>query len=200
MTTEQTLETLRLRLLRLVAGLLFVLGFLSVGAGSRGFSDWVFGYVGSVLSRAELAVRYLLIAQAKALGSQRGYEATHAMLSEALAQTRPVPEDTLTLADCRARLRALQAVLENVPRHALRLLRRISRQICGTGFAEALSLETWGCTFLRGWRLAAQRIERPPDKRLRDAWIFEPLPGLRAGGVGIGRRSNPRGARAIPLF
>jgi len=159
---ERAIETQRLRLLRLVAGLFVALGFLSVGPVSRGFLVWVCGFVDSVLSRAEVAARYLMIAQAK----QMGGEVDRGRLSEIFTHDFDRPETGISVADCRARLRALKAVLTDLPRHALRLLRRITNQSQREVSADQPLPRPgeWLIERLQNWRLARIRIERPPDQ------------------------------------
>ena len=184
MDIERTLETQRLRLLRIVAGLVVVVGVLALGPVSRGFSVWVCGYVGSVLSRAELAARYLVIAQARLIAAQRGCDLDVSRFSETLVQSYAPPETASGVAEIRVRLRALRAVLMNVPRYALRLLRRIEKQVSGSGSRPSPRFDPCRSSDLCARRRAAIRIERPPDKGLFASLLISPLPGFRAGGVG----------------
>ena len=168
MDREQAIETQRRRLLRLVAGLIAAVGFLSVGPVSRSFSVWACGFVGSILSRTEAAVRYLVIAEARGMMAGRGVAFDCSSFTESLSRASDEPEAHPSFADCRARLRALQAVLTDLPRHALRLVRRIEKQnrraVCADrplSRPDAL-LSAFLCT----WRLAENRTERPPDKVL----------------------------------
>jgi len=123
---ERALETQRLRLLRMVAGLVVLVGFLSAHPVSRGFSIWTCRFVGSILSRAEAAARYLVIAQARML-------------------------------------KALRAILMDLPRHALRLLRRIEKQSRVDTHQPSPYPDTRLSTSCHDWRLAGNRIDRPPD-------------------------------------
>jgi len=163
-TIEQAIETQRLRLLRLVAGLFAVVGFLSVGSVSRSFSIWACGFVDTILSRAELATRYLVIVQARRLAKRYSANSDINRLLARLECASDAPETELSVANCRARLKALQAVLIDLPRHALRLLRRIGKQSLRDGFADQRVPRRSGCvsTDLCDMWLV-DRIERPPD-------------------------------------
>lgn len=164
MELKRTLETQRLRLLRFVAGLLVLIGFLALGPISRGFSARLCGYVGSLLSQVDAAARCLVVAQACLIASRRGMTLDRGRLA-AFAAGRMVEDADISPAECRRRLVALCRVLLDLPRHALRLLHRIEKQARRTG-----RVRSWPCPTRaapanpRAWRHAAPRIERPPDK------------------------------------
>ena len=139
MDLERGIETQRLRLLRILAGLVVLLGFLSVGPVSRGFSGAVCGFVGSVLSRAEAAARYLVIAQARLIVARRGMDWDRSRFSDARARIFVADETDVSLAECRARLSALRAILTNLSRHALRVIRRIEKRMRGADCPDRLS-------------------------------------------------------------
>lgn len=163
---ERAIETQRLRLLRIVAGLVAAVGVLSVGPVSRGFSVWACGFVGSILSRAEAAARYLVIAQARQIAARNGFDGDYSRFSVAFIPAFPACETDVSLCDIRQRLRAVQAVLMDVPRHALRLLRRIEKRMRrAAGADRPVPRPDAGLSAsLRDWRLAENRIERPPDQ------------------------------------
>ena len=186
MDFERTLETKRLRLLRLVAGLIVLLGFVSVGPVSRVFTGAVCGFVGSILSRAEACAQYMVIVQARLMVARNGMNWDRSRFSEPLARVFLAEETDVSLSECRARLRALRALLLNLPRHALRLIRRIERQMRRAAQTKQTSPCPAGHPFawLCEWHLAAIRIERPPDK-IRAAFpLISPPPDCRAGGAG----------------
>ena len=166
MDLERTLETQRLRLLRLVAGLVVLVGVLSVGPVSRVFSVLICRYVGSVLSRAEEAARYLVIAHAYRVVARSGFDVDRSLISESLDRAVSADCADVSLPACRRRLKVLRAVLADLPRHALRLLCRIEKQNRRTMRVDHSSpcpnarLSASLCQ----WRLAGNRIERPPDK------------------------------------
>jgi len=161
---ERTLETQRLRLLRLVAGLVLLIGFLSVGPVSRGFSVAICRYVGSVLSRAEMAARYLVIAQAHRMVALGAFQGQRSQISESLAHAFVKTHADVSPSECQRRLKALRALLLDLPSHALRLLRRIEKQNRRKGRTDLPSPhpETPLFASLFNWRLAENRIERPP--------------------------------------
>lgn len=162
---ERALDIQRLRLLRIIAGLVLLLGFLSVGPVSRGFSVWACGFVGSVLARAEAAARYLVIAHAYRLAARGGFDVDRKQLAACAARVSIADAD-VSLADCQRRLRVLRMVLKDLPRAALRLLRQIVKQARRTG-AERAFLPAPEVRLLGSpcdWRLARTRIDRPPDR------------------------------------
>ena len=164
MDTVRAIDSQRLRLLRLLVGLVVALGFLSVGPVSRGFSAWVCGLVGSVLSRAELAGRYLVIAQARLMAARNGDDLEYSRFAGAFTSEFTACETELSPCDLRQRLKALQEVLMDLPRHALRLLRRIGKHMrSASGSHDVPCFDPRLPGALRAWRLAGNRIERPPE-------------------------------------
>ena len=164
MDFEQAIETQRLRLLRLVAGLIVLLGFLSVGPVARGFSVSVCRFVGSVLSRAEAAARYLVMAQAHSMVAQSGFHVRQSQLSACFERVFAADESDLSVAECQRRMRVLRAVLKDLPRSARSLLRQIAKHARRTGRVLPVSPrpEARLPAPLCAWRLAQARIERPP--------------------------------------
>ena len=164
MDIERALETQRLRLLRVIAGLVVLLGFLSVGPVSRGFSVWVCGFVGPVLARAEAAARYLVIAHAYRMAGRSGFDLDRRQISESFAGAFVTDDPDVSLLECQRRLKALRAVLMDLPLHALRLLRRIEKQRRRAMRADQASpdMDADISESLCQWRLAGNRIERPP--------------------------------------
>jgi len=163
MDIERTLETQRHRLLRIVAGLVVLLGVLAVGPVSRQFSDWVLGFVECVLSRAEAAVQYLVVTQACLMAGQCGLDVKRSQIAMPFAPEWNSDEADVSLIDCRQRLRVLRLVLGDLPRHALRLLRRIARQCRGAGRQLSVRFDLCCAASVHDWHLPANCIERPPD-------------------------------------
>jgi len=181
---ERTLETQRLKLLRIVAGLVVAVGFLALGPVSRVFSERGLGFVGSVLARAEAAARNLVITQVCLIAGRRGL-ALDCSLMVALSGADLVPEDTdVSWAACQRRLKVLRAVLSNLPRQALRLLRRIAKHARRKVRSHSQRFDPCHSISLRGGRRVAIRIERPPDKRCFSSLSILPLPECRVGGAG----------------
>ncbi len=168
MNFERAIESQRLKLLRLVAGLVVLVGVLSLGPISRGFSISACGFLRAMLSCAETAAQYLVIAQARLMEARSGSAINQSQFSEALAHAFVADEKDVSLSECRERLKALLAVLTNLPRHAARLIRRIEKQLRGVISLCQLSprLEKHPSPALRDRQLARPRIERPPDKGL----------------------------------
>jgi len=137
---ERTLETQRLRLLRLVAGLVLLIGFLSVGPVSRGFSVAICRYVGSVLSRAEMAARYLVIAQAHRMVALGAFQGQRSQISESLAHAFVKTHADVSPSECQRRLKALRALLLDLPARDARIcLRRTRRRL----FSHRCSIGGW---------------------------------------------------------
>lgn len=148
---EQSLETQRVRLLRLLAGWIAMLGVLSFGPVALPLPQWI---------RAELATQFLV--QAAALNKATSGLAVSVPL-EAVRGRRvvEVPSARALL----GRMEALRDVLENLPRYARRLLQ--VRNAAG----EALDFSVPPCLGPALGQLATinpdwtpPRIERPPDK------------------------------------
>ena len=194
MEIEHGIATQRLRLLRLLAGLLVAVAFLSAAPFSTAYRQWLRGFVFSVLTRAEAAAQCLVIAQARILAYQRGVNFEPAQCLHAVG---PASDEKMpTLAALRRRISALRAVLNNLPRHGMRLLRRM-RGICVEGSGKTRLGFIWDvCDGLGAWRMGADPIERPPDKPLRfvfTAFSLPPVSGREALAVG---RAVERIARA----
>lgn len=154
-----------LKLLRIIAGLLTVVTFVSLVPFSCECRRWVREMVFSVLSRAECAAHHLVIAQARLMAGQQGLSVDPERLFHAAATRRSPVAALPTVRGLWVRLRALRALLLDLPRHGDRLLRRALRRL-------SEQPKTRGFTpieppMLRVWRLAAVRVERPPDRRLR---------------------------------
>jgi len=185
LSVEQGIAIQRLRLLRLVAGLLLSIAVLSVAPFSMNCRRHVRGWVFSFLTRAESAAQALVIAQAAVVARRRGLR--FASQSFFGSGEKPVAEPALSdellpsFGALRQRLRALRALLENLPRRGLRLLRRVIGERAGQGDERAV----FYCDPpLHAFRLATDPIERPPDKGsvLRRGGYFPPS-RTRAGGV-----------------
>ena len=184
MDFERTLEAQRLKLLRIVAGLFVVVGVLSVGPVSRGFSIWVCGFVGSILSRAEAAARCLVFAQVGSLIARSGMDLDRSRFSECLARVFIADDADVSLPDYRGRLKVLRTVLTDLPSHAARLIRRIQKHMRRMNRAcrPLPRPDRNDLASLRVWTLTKVRIERPPDKWMALSGLIQPPPETRAGG------------------
>ncbi len=186
MDIERTLETQRHRLLRIVAGLVVAVGVLALGPVSHRFSDWTLSFVGSILTRAEAATRYLLIAQACLMVDRCGLDIDRSQISIPLAPALGMDDTKISVSESRRRLKALRAMLLDLPRYALRLLHRIEKQIRRAMGADRTSRDGYPshCSVLDAWHLTVIRIERPPDKIVPASLFRSPPPVIRAGGKG----------------
>ena len=87
------------------------MGVLALGPISRGFSEWTLRFVGSVLSRAEMAARYLLMTQAHLMVGRCGFEIDRTLIAEALASGFVSNEAEVSVYETLRRLSALRALL-----------------------------------------------------------------------------------------
>jgi len=167
----------------MVAGLIVLVGFLSVGPVSRRFSIWTAEFVGSVLSRAEVAAQYLVIAHAYRIVARNGIDVDRRQISESLCRTFVTDDAGASVSACLRRLRALRVVLMDLPRSARRLLRRIEKQNCGAmgvgPFSSCFDTRLWAS--LCDWRLVENRVERPPDDGRAASPSLLPPSGFRTG-------------------
>jgi len=165
---EHGIATQRLRLSRLVAGLLLAVNFLSFLPFSSESRHWLQRALLSVLTRAECAAYYLVIAQAGVLAVRAGVferpSQFYAAMGDLGGPDFSSCEAGSYFAPLERRLKILRAMLADLPRYAVRLLRRVlsageSRtRARGASFAVGFEVR------LSGLRLAAEPIEKPPDK------------------------------------
>ncbi len=181
---ERALEVQRHRLLRVLVGLVLAVGFLSAGPVSHAFSRWVREGLSSLLSRAELATQYLVVVQARLIAERSGESLDlQKMIDIAHSNSaRAGSEDCVC--SLRRRLRAVQTLLNDLPRQGQRLLRRIERAMRRVvSGALALLCPEPQPSFDTAWRIAQTRIERPPDREGLDVMAKYPSPRCRAGGT-----------------
>jgi len=154
---ERAIDTQRVALLRLLTGLVVALAVVSLAPVASRVPHWVRAYVASVLSRAEIAAGYLLIAAARSVcGVRLPVSAGAGALGCAGFA------DELSNAAFLRRIRRLQAVLKDLPKRARRLVRRLAGLQCTAPKAGyAVTFEA----LLAGKPPALSRIERPPDRR-----------------------------------
>ncbi len=186
MDIERTLETQRLKLLRIVAGLLVLVGVLAVGPVSRRFSVWTLGFVGSILSRAEAAARYMTVTQACLMADRCGLGVDRRQIAVPVVPVIAANDTVLSTDECRRRLRVLRATLSNLPRHALRLLRQIARRIHRSAKGCSPRVVICRSAAIQAWQHATKRIERPPDKRAPISSFLAPPPVPRREAQAVG--------------
>jgi len=185
---EEGIATQRLRLFRLVAGLLITVMFVAAVPFSCAFRGWIAGNVASVLSRAECAARNLVVAQAGLMAARRGIRVSPDQFFAALGASCDVSfdpdEQVPSLKALRLRLKRLCRVLNDLPRCGARLLRRLIGPCSDRsgGLRQPVPV----CPSFNEVRVVPDRIERPPDKmrRLFESGSLPPPSRCRAGGVG----------------
>lgn len=143
MEIGRRLETQRLALLRLVAGWLAGFAVLYVVPLAPAWSRRVRHYLHGLLQDAEAAAQFLVIARAHLIAKARG-GADWPMLRPALPLSAPLAngEEPPSMAELRARLRALRFLLRNLPRHGLRKLRRMAGDAPKTDTAQHKAVPT----------------------------------------------------------
>ncbi len=134
---ERAVETQRLKLLRLLAGWLAVVAFLSAAPISPAWTLWVRSFLSSVLARAEAAAQCLIFVEARRIAQARGGEVDPAWLSQRHFELLSVCDGTPpSLAVLRRRLVALRGLLNSLPRRGLRLLRRMTAGYDADGVSD----------------------------------------------------------------
>jgi len=180
---ERALEIQRVKLLRLLAGWFAIVGFLSAGPLRLELPRWMRAFFAALLIRAEFAAQSLVwvaacVAAKKTASPSTQLHAASLPFIKPIASGDPVPSTQALL----HRMKALMALLENLPRHGLRLLRR---RVRGKSKQPRLAAE-WrsdsGSSLSRVRGLADQRIDRPPDKaRLAKPAFESSLPNAGGG-------------------
>lgn len=166
MTMEWAVETRRLKLLRLLAGWLAAVGFLSVAPLAPAWTRWARGFLASVLSRAEAAAQCLVFIQAREIARKSGGDVDrawlvrHVDLPSACALDAPP-----SLATLRRRIIALRRVLKTLPRHAMRLLRRMAAGCDGHERREQVETAR-AVGLIRAGQCHPLRVWHPPESRL----------------------------------
>lgn len=157
---ERSLETQRVRLLRLLAGWIAVLGVLSFGPVAIPSPRWVRAFFDRLLIRAELAAQFLVRATALTQATS-GLVATAPLEIARDPQAFEVPSAQALF----ARIEALRDILENLPRTARRSLR--ARNLVGAAIdfsAPPCCAPAPGQLATVGADWTPPRVERPPDK------------------------------------
>ena len=159
MERERAFETQRLALLRMLAGMMFALEFVSLLPAVSVLPAWVRSYVSSVLGRLEAAVGCLVVVSARVhFGYRASAESMERLYATPLRQA--VPEGGFSIQHLVCRIAALRRRLNDLPRYAKRLIERLSRNRAEPS-GDVLPLE-------RGRFPAASAgfgmaIDRPPD-------------------------------------
>ena len=169
MDLERAIDTQRDALLRLLARLLFAVQVVSCGPFRGRVPRWVSWAVSSILDRAEMAAGYLIIASVRAVMAKGvmsladrtrldpvtlcGYRSGDFDLS---------PDEAVSAQGLLSRIRALKALLENLPHYARRALARHAQS--APSYSASAPRPNMTIRPVAAWRHIAQRIERPPDK------------------------------------
>ena len=162
---EQALETQRLKLLRLLAGLAVALSLVSLAPAVSMLPRWVRTYVASVLIRAEIAVHNLVIVTACGLLRKQGAGSATGFSFPPLPFAA-LPEDAASCGALLRRINLLRAVLQDLPRHAKQMIARLRKPKSEP--REPLPYwEVYAGVLGAPDALCLARIERPPDKRYR---------------------------------
>lgn len=221
MDLGRAVETQRDALLRLLAGWGVVVEVLSYGPFAGAMPHWLGSFISSLLSRAEIAADYLVIASAKALARQSGAvpEGGWSAVFEWSAQAaKPSGDRVTSTQDLKARIDFLAALLKDLPRYAALLLRRIMQKASQilepahrAGPMSPRSARNTGY-LLADYRWLAPCVERPPDKAPhtcdvnnsrpfsgREPQVFAPKAGSLRRVVRIRRSQNHCQKQCPPL-
>ena len=193
---KRALETQRVKLLRLVTGWVVMLGILSGGPLAVPLPRWVRAFFETLLIRAEYAAQDLVRVST--------YLQANSGLVDPVGLPRPCSEpneDVPSALELIQRMKALRDVLEDLPRHARRLLRVLKTDELAFDFAApprlALGRDRLGAIGM-GW--IAPRVERPPDKIASVSMVRFGTPlALRAGGGGVWSERCGEKTRLYPL-
>ena len=176
---EEGIATQSQKLFRLVAGLLMAVAFASATPFSPACRRWICGHVLSVLIRAESAAQSLMIAQAFVLAGRRGMHFRPAALFTSSGTLFPNGDrseaELPSLSELTVRLKALRAVLFDVPRFAMRLLKRVVAQSVKTMRGGGLPRYPAAYEGVCAHRFVPEPNERPPDK-VSGAFILQSPP------------------------
>lgn len=164
MDLERTLETQRVKLLRLLTGWFSIVVLLSVGPLALPLPFWFRSFLSGVLTRAELAAQYLVQASVclQARDGLAVFEGAPSFAGSTVWESvDPVPSTRELL----RRMKALRRMLEDLPRHARRMMVQeiadeafdFSRPVRARVIRDRLGMV--------GAQWIAARVERPPDKR-----------------------------------
>jgi len=159
---ERTLETQRVKLLRLVTGWLAVV--VLVSGGSLGLPRWARSFLADLIVRAEFAAQCLVLVSARLQTNERWAVAEDSPASVSRSEGGGAVDETPSVAVLLRRMKALRRVLQDLPRFGRRLLRPLrgsegeKRVRCSTGRTHPIDVAPAPPEWV------APRVERPPDK------------------------------------
>jgi len=189
MDLERAMILQRDALLRLLAGLVIAVRVMSFGPLANLVPRWVAAFISSFLDRAEAAAQCLVIATAAKSGVRVSCSSKE--FARLLANAERVedagldPSDLISSDRLWTRIEALRDVLENLPRHARRLVRCLtqraepSRLGLASDTRNTCVSEVIGVHF--GYQRFVPKIERPPDKDWRLSLRLSPSLRFRSG-------------------
>ena len=155
MDFERAMETQRLKLLRILTGLALVVVFVARIPAVSMMPRWVCAAVLAQLVRIESAINSLIIVASVAVCGYRG---------EALRLPSPAHLDRsgrdVPIAGLLRKIARLQAILDDLPGHARRLMRRMTRS--NTAEPEVILPVKHDGGLLQVVSPFYRRIERPP--------------------------------------
>ena len=171
MNVERALETQRVKLLRLLTGWFAVVVLLSAGPLALPLPVWFRSFLAGVLTRAEFAAQCLVRVSVCLQAHGGGCGAYDVPRSDFALGSDEELRDALPSSEVLIRrMNALRDLLENLPRHARRLL---SVQ---TVVGEAFDFRAPPRAFLSRDRLTTAgadwigpRVDRPPDKMVEQS-------------------------------
>lgn len=188
MDIERALETQRHALLRLLAGLVMAVEFVSRGPFQGALPRWVQSFIHSILRRAEEAAQCLVTVTVWVLTKNGVTVPSSSVQRSARAENtgddaapedgrgdeelpKASPDDLLPTDSLRQRMQAMQDMVEDLPGHALRLMRKRAGQRIAKHPTVMFSddrtrdlIQAFGG--IQRIRLLTPRIERPPDRSL----------------------------------
>lgn len=186
---ERALEIQRAKLLRLLAGWLVIVEWMPFAPFVGDAPRWLRSFLGALVTRAEFAAQSLVIVSAR-LQAQNGRGILVMAQSRSFAFANVDASRFGDVPSSKAlahRMRALRALLEDLPRAGHRFLRRCEdrRTAQASDAARPFEREPFALSPERLLRAAPfeRRIERPPDKSHPTVFTFGYLrPCSRRGG------------------
>lgn len=186
---ERALETQRLKLLRLLAGWLSVVAWVSVAPFVGELPRWVRAFLASLVIRAEMAAQNLVFVSACLLAREKPGRFVRRGLGPISDVEHGVGcDDVPSTRELLRRMHALLTVLEDLSLYGRRLLqRRVPRRraVRGGVTRKRMAQRRVGRRSPRFERCLIPRIERPPDRtspvKLGGSFPSHPMTGGRRG-------------------
>ena len=179
MAIEQALETQRTKLLRLLAGWLVIAEWLPVAPFVGELPRWLRSFLGSLVTRAEFAAQSLVFVSAR-LQAQNGLGEWIGPQPDAFAVDEAngwISDGVPSTGALLRRMKALRALLDDLPRAGRRLWRRCKKRQPSLLRAGAWSRDEELFPVAQNearWKKSiARRLKRPPDK----SHLSVPKPG-----------------------